>query len=57
MTTLPSLTEADIRIWTADASLSKGRAYCRDGSIINPRCQGDTLKAGPPCDQLNQAKL
>jgi len=45
MTTLLSLTENDIRTWTGDASLSKGRAYFRDGSIINPRRQGDTLKA------------
>ncbi len=45
MTTPLTLTENDIRTWTGDASLSKGRAYFRAGSIINPRHQGDTLKA------------
>jgi len=49
MTTPLPLTENDIRAWTGDASRSKGRAYFRAGSIINPRRQGDTRKAGPPC--------
>lgn len=48
MTTPLPLTEDDISAWTGDVSLSKGRAYCRDGSVINPRRQGDTLKAGLP---------
>jgi hypothetical protein len=48
MTTPLPLTENTISVWTGDASLSKGCAYCRGGSIINPRRQGDTLKAGLP---------
>ncbi len=39
------LTEADIRNWVGEQSLAKGRPYFRDGSIINPRRQGDLLKA------------
>ncbi len=45
MSTPPKLTEADIRNWAGEQSLAKGRPYFRDGLIINPRRQGDMLKA------------
>ena len=45
MSTPPKLTEADIRNWTGEQSIAKGRPYFRDGSILNPRRQGDVIKA------------
>jgi uncharacterized Zn finger protein len=45
MTSLYTATEADIRAWVGDQSFSRSRSYARDGSILNPRRQGDTLKA------------
>ncbi len=45
MTTLPELTESDVRRWTDERSFGRGRGYFRGGYILNPRRQGDTLKA------------
>ncbi|MFN8489097.1 MAG: SWIM zinc finger family protein [Caldilineaceae bacterium] len=45
MPTPPKLTETAIRNWAGEASLAKGQPYFRNGSIINPRRQGDWLKA------------
>lgn len=45
MADLPELTEADIRSWTDPGSFSRGLRYHQDGHIINPRRQGNTLKA------------
>lgn len=45
MSSLPKLTEADIRTWAGETSLSRGRPYARDGSILNPRRQDNALKA------------
>jgi len=42
---LPKLTKADIRNWAGESSLVKGSPYFRNGSIINPRRQGEGLKA------------
>lgn len=44
MTTLPKLTETDIRNWVGESSLAKGSPYFRNGSIINPHRQGEWLK-------------
>lgn len=45
MADLPKLTEANVCTWAGDTSLARGRPYVRDGSILNPRRQGNTLKA------------
>ncbi len=45
MSSLPKLTEADIRTWVGETSLARGRPYARNGSILTPRRQGNTLKA------------
>ncbi len=45
MTTLPELTESDVRRWTDERSFGRGRGYFRGGYILNPRRQGDTLEA------------
>ena len=45
MTTLSELTESDVRRWTDERSFGRGRGYSRGGYILNPRRQGDTLKA------------
>ena len=39
------LTESDINRWTGEASFGRGRRYFQHGYILNPRRQGDTLKA------------
>jgi hypothetical protein len=41
----PKLTETAIHNCTGEQSLAQGRPYFRDGSILNPRRQGDVLKA------------
>ena len=45
MTDLPQLTESDIRRWVGEASSGRGQRYFRQGHILDPRRQGDTLKA------------
>jgi len=45
MTDLPELTESDIRRWTGEPSFERGRGYFRRGHILDPRRQGDVLKA------------
>ena len=45
MTDLPQLTESDVRRWIGERSFGRGRGYFRGGYILNPRRQGDTLKA------------
>lgn len=45
MTTLPKITEKTIRSRVGDRSLALGERYFRDGSVSNPRRQGQTLKA------------
>lgn len=42
---LPELTESDIREWTDTASFQRGQSYFRQGSILDPRRQGMTLRA------------
>ena len=41
----PQLTESDIRHWTGEASFGRGQGYFHRGHILNPRRQGNTLKA------------
>lgn len=45
MVHFPHLTESDIRDRVGETSFERGRRYYRDGAILNPRRQGDTLKA------------
>lgn len=45
MTNSPQPTESDIRRWTGERSFGRGQGYFRRGHILNPRRQGDTLKA------------
>jgi len=45
MTDLPQLTENDIRRRTDERSFGRGRGYFQSGRILNPRRQGNTLKA------------
>lgn len=45
MSTFPRLTESDVRRWVGEASFGRGQRYFRQGHILNPRRQGDTLKA------------
>lgn len=45
MTTIPRLSEQDIRARVGDQSLERGRDYADDGAIYNARRQGMTLKA------------
>jgi len=45
MTGLPELIEADIHHWTGERSFGRGQGYFRGGHILNPRRQGDILKA------------
>ncbi|MFB0534839.1 MAG: SWIM zinc finger domain-containing protein [Anaerolineae bacterium] len=45
MSTFPRLSESDVRRWVGEASFGRGQRYFRQGNILNPRRQGDTLKA------------
>ncbi len=45
MTDLPQPTETDIHDWTDPRSFQRGERYYRGGNIINPRRQGNTLRA------------
>jgi len=45
MSSLPKLSEADIRTWVGNTALSRGRPYTRDGSLLALRRQGNTIKA------------
>jgi uncharacterized Zn finger protein len=45
MTDLPHLTESDIRRWVGEASFGRGQRYFRQGRVLDPRHQEDTLKA------------
>ncbi len=45
MTNLPSITETDIRDYVGKYSFKRGMRYFQDGYILDPRRQGDTLKA------------
>jgi uncharacterized Zn finger protein len=45
MTELPQLSESDIRDWVGEASFGRGRGYFELGHILNPRRQGNVLKA------------
>ena len=45
MSDLPKLTESDVRLWTGEASFGRGQGYFRSGYILDPRLQGNTLKA------------
>lgn len=42
---MSKLSEADIRTWVGEQSFSRRRSYTRDGSLLNLRRQGNTLKA------------
>ena len=42
---LPTLTQDDILRWAGEASLAKGQAYFRRGSILHARRQGNRLTA------------
>jgi len=39
------LTESDVRRWIGEASFERGQRYFQRGHILNPRRQGNTLKA------------
>jgi uncharacterized Zn finger protein len=39
------LSESDIRRWCGEQSFERGRGYYSSGAIVDPRRQGDTLKA------------
>ena len=45
MNDLARLTESKIQQWIGHASFDRGKPYYRQGRIINPRRQEDTLKA------------
>jgi uncharacterized Zn finger protein len=45
MTDLPKLTESDVRRWAGEGSFERGRGYFRRGHVLDPRRQGNTLKA------------
>lgn len=45
MTELPRVTESDIHHWIGERSFGRGLGYFQRGHILNPRLQGDTLKA------------
>lgn len=45
MTTIPTITEQDIRSHVGDTSFQRGQQYFRNGAIFNARRQGRTLKA------------
>ncbi len=45
MTTIPSITEQQVRAWVGDQSLERGRPYFRDGAVFAPQRQGVLLKA------------
>ncbi|MBI3969814.1 MAG: SWIM zinc finger family protein [Chloroflexi bacterium] len=45
MTTLPAITEQDVRARVGDQSFQRGQEYFRSGAIIDARRQGMTLKA------------
>jgi uncharacterized Zn finger protein len=45
MTNLPKVTESGIRRWIGERSFERGLGYLRGGYILNPRRQGDRLKA------------
>ena len=45
MNDLPRLTESRIQQWIGDASFRRGVRYYRQGKILNPRRQVETLKA------------
>ena len=45
MTDLSQLTQADIHNWTDPRSFGRGQQYFQGGYILNPRRQGNTLKA------------
>jgi len=45
MTDLPKLNESDIRRWIGGRSFERGQGYFQRGHIVNPRRQGNTLKA------------
>ena len=50
---LPELTEEQLRQWIPEPSLARGRRYHRTGRIVNPRSQGDCLKASCRGSQTN----
>ncbi len=45
MSSLPHLTESEIRAWSSEPSFSRGQQYFRQGAILDPRRAGMTLKA------------
>lgn len=45
MTTIPSLTEQDIRTFVGEENFLKGQQYFHDGAIVDAARQGMTLKA------------
>jgi len=45
MTDSHSLTESHIHRWIDERSFERGRRYFQHDHILNPRRQGDTLKA------------
>lgn len=45
MSDLPKLTESDVRRWTSEAFFGRGEGYFRSGHILDPRLQGNRLKA------------
>src|SRR5579871_3890371 len=45
MSTIPALSETEIRERVGDSSFQRGLGYFRNDAIVNPRRQGNTLKA------------
>ncbi len=45
MSTIPTITEQDIRTFIGEQNFLKGRQLVRDGAIVNPEQQGMALKA------------
>jgi uncharacterized Zn finger protein len=45
MADLPRLNEPQIQQWIGDVSFRRGERYYRQGRILNPRRQAETLKA------------
>lgn len=45
MSTLPELTESDVRAWCGESYFGRALGYYRNGNTIHPRRQDDTLKA------------
>ena len=45
VTDLPRLMESKIQRWTGETSFDRGQRYFQQGNILNPRRQGETIRA------------